>query len=151
MFAGDRVTCNAFKSNDSDDASITSCHVTHSSNTVPRFNCSRRLSNNASSTTEIRPRGAICPVDNTAYSSTTVAVNDDDLDEPLQCVVSYRSPTDPSNIYLTEHFVVSRKVQWLDVQDTTLSIPTGTNDRCLLGLFGWDHSGPLCHALSLWT
>jgi len=129
MCSGGPVACNSYKSNNSDDTSITSCHVNHSSNTVPSFNCSPELSNEAFYTTEIRQTEAICPLDSTAYNSTAFTVNEDDLDEPLECVVRYRSLTDPSNTYLTEHFVVRRKVQRLNVQDTTTPFHTGTH-RC---------------------
>ena len=131
------MVCNSYKSNDSDDINVTSCHVSHSSNTVPLFNCSRNLPDSAIVTTEIRQKEAICPLDNTAYNSTAFTVNENYLQEPLECTVTYQSLIDPSSTtYLTEHFVVPRKVEKLDVQDTTLQFSTGTSVCCLLiGLY----------------
>jgi len=115
MCPGGPAVCSWYTSNGSDGVNITRCHVSHSKNTVPSFNCSQQLSINAFSTAEVIQKEALCPVDNTAYNDTTFTVNESNLDdEPLECVVRYRSPTDPSNTYLTEHFVVPRKVGYND-------------------------------------
>ena len=112
------MSCEPYKSNDSASINATSCHVSHSSNVVPHFNCSQDLSNKTLVTSaEIRQKEATCPVDNTAYNSTELIVNDSDLNNSLECVVQYRSPGDPSHVYLTEQFNLSRKVKPSDVQD----------------------------------
>jgi len=115
---GGPVACNSSKSNDTNNIDVTSCSVSHSSNVVPHFICSRDLSNKTLVTSaEIRQKEATCPVDNPAYNSTKLIVNDSDLNNSLECVVQYRSPGDPSHVYLTEQFNLSRKVKPSDVQD----------------------------------
>jgi len=120
------VACNSSKSNDTD---VTSCRVSHSGNTVPHFNCSRELSNKmAVSTTEIRQNKDSCLAENAAYNSTTATfiVNNQDINKPaIDCVLQYRSPTDSSTVYLTEHFVLHREVHVTGMQESTLSISSG--------------------------
>jgi len=129
------VSCEPYKSNDSASINATSCSVSHSSNVVPHFICSRDLSNKTLVTSaEIRQKEATCPVNNTAYNSTKFIVNDSDLNNTLECVVQYRSPVDSSHVYLTEHFILSRKVQPSDDQDggpTLLLSTTGKHIYCL--------------------
>lgn len=105
-----------------------SCHVRHSNDTVPHFNCSRKLSYMVLNTMSIRQTGDICPLKDKTYNITTLTLNGKDLDKPLGCDVSYCLPNDSSHVYLTEHFVIPRRVQVSDVQDTTLSSPTTADE-----------------------
>jgi len=119
------VICDTDNEKDSDIVIERSCNVSHSNNTVPHFNCSRQVSHHMIlNTTGIRQTGDICPLKTKTYNITTLTVNEKDLDERLECDVSYYSPTDSSHVYLTEHFVIPRRVQLSEVHDTSAPSPT---------------------------
>jgi len=124
--------CDVNKRNVSDIVGERSCHVKHSSNTVPHFNCSRQISDIVLNTTSVRQAGDMCPVKTKTYNITTLTVNEKDLYKPLECDVNYCSPTNSSHVYLTEHFVLPRRAQVLEVQldTTTRSSTTGKNLFC---------------------
>ena len=126
------MLCDTNNPNDLVIASKRNCHVNHSYNTVPHFNCSRQLSvDMVLNTSAVRQTGYMCPVKYTTYNITTFTVDENDLREPTECDVSYCSPTDLSHVYLTEHFVIPPRVQDSDVPDATASNPTaGKNVFC---------------------
>jgi len=104
-----------------DGVGESTCHVSHSSNTVPRFNCSRQF-DMVLNTTAVRQTEDICPVKFKTYNITTLTVHEKDLDKPLDCNVSYCSPNDSSDVYFTKRFTVPQPehvslVQ--DIKDTT--------------------------------
>jgi len=117
---GNPVACVINNSNVSDVVGERSCYVNHSSNTVPHFNCSRQISDMVLNTKGFRQAGDVCSV-SIAYNVTTLTVNERDLDIPLECDVNYCSPTDSSQVYLTEHFVLPQRIRLSEVQDTTAS------------------------------
>jgi len=109
---GDAVTCDVRNSPDPES----SCQVSHSSNTVPHFNCSRQF-DMVLSTTALRQTEDICPVKFKTYNITTLTVHENYLDKPMDCDVSYCSPNDSSDVYLTQHFTVPQRQQVSHVQD----------------------------------
>ena len=102
------MTCSTVEVNNTVDAGTTRrCLVNHSINTLPLINCSQELSIDSVFTAEIEQKDAICPVDQTAFNSTTFIVSGEDLDQAgAKCTVSYLSLNDLSRIYLREDLVI---------------------------------------------
>jgi len=123
------VTCDTVEVNNTVDVGTTMrCLVNHSINTVPLINCSQELSIDNVFTIEIKQKDAICPVDQTAFNSTTFIVSGEDLDQAgAKCTVSYLSLNDSSRIYSTEDFVI-HPIQSSDPPPRLLDVSTG---KCL--------------------